>query len=56
MAKTYSRCERCRRFASLAVVLVYRPPGKMKTARLCAGCEEIVDKIGRALKRQEVQK
>ncbi len=52
MAKIYSRCERCRRFRSLAPVLVYVPPGTMKTARLCADCEAIVGKIGRGLKRE----
>ncbi len=56
MAKIYSRCERCRHFRSLAVVLVYVPPGTMRTARLCEQCEAIVGKIGRGLKRQEVQK
>lgn len=55
VSKIYSRCERCRRFRSLAVVLVYVPPGTMKTCRLCAECETVVGKIGRGLKREIVK-
>lgn len=50
MSKTYARCPRCRKFASLALVTVYVPPGTIKTARLCDNCERIVKGIGRGLK------
>jgi len=55
MAKIHSRCERCKRFASLANVTVYVPPGTLKVARVCAGCESIVRNLNGKL-RQMVTK
>ncbi len=56
MSVTYGRCYRCNRISSLlALTLLYKPPGTMRTARYCPMCHR-GERQRQGVIKQEVRK